>query len=287
LSIDFNHRTNNSATTTFPGFTPFVITSNIADTVEQTNATMRTIGPFRITLTGNGQNRGYNDRSHALPTNQAAFTESLLLQDCVYSRDTTASGGLNLQIENLVPSNRVQVTLWSFDAVAGPIRASDWYANGVLARYAYQFTNSALPVSNEQYRFSFVATVGANGQLLIQGRRNPMSTNAVPPLLWPAVFLNALQIEPEPLEIVSSEVSGGELRLTFVVRPEPGEYVVEEMDGDSRSSSLQSSSVQSSLVQNEWRAVSGVVYGAVVNDRVTARFGRPNGARLYRVRYDY
>src|SRR5687767_5028485 len=75
LSIDFNHRTNNPATATFPGFTSFIITSNISVTTDQTNATIRTIDGYRITLTGNGINRGYIDRSPALPTNHAAFTE--------------------------------------------------------------------------------------------------------------------------------------------------------------------------------------------------------------------
>jgi hypothetical protein len=267
LSIDFNHRTNDPAATTFPGFASFLINSNISATTEQTNATMRTIGPYRITLTGNGFNRGYMDRSHARPTNQGAFTESLLLRDGVYSRDTTTNGGLNVLIENLPPSNRVQVTIWSFDVLSIPVPTSDWYANGVLGRYAYRFTNSVPPISNEQYRFSFTAVVDAAGHLLIQGRRNPMSTNQVG--VQPGVYLNALQIDPEPLEILATEVVGNELRLTFVVRPQPGEYVVEESVG------------------TQWRGTTGVVYSAAVNNRVTGRFARPNGARVYRVRYEY
>jgi hypothetical protein len=267
LSIDFNHRTNNPATTTFPGFTSFIITSNISVTTDQTNATIRTIDGYRITLTGNGINRGYIDRSHALPTNQAGFTESLLLRDGVYCRDTTTSGGLNLQVENLPPSNRVQVTVWSFDLLSEPIQASDWYANTTLVRYAYQFTNSIMPTRNEQYRFSFMATVSASGQLLIQGRRNPMSIDAFNNR-HPGVFLNALRIDPEPLEILATELNGNELRLTFVVRAQPAEYVVEETTG------------------GQWQGVNGVVYSGPVNNRVTARFARPNGARLYRVRYD-
>jgi len=268
LSIDFNHRTNNPTLFTQAGFTSFVINSNTSPTSPQTNATMRTIGTNRVTLTGNGRNRGYTDRSHPLPTNQGTFSESLLLRDGVFSPDETTNGGLNLLVENLPVSNRVQVTIWSFDSLALPFPTSDWYANGIRVRGAYQFTNTVLPVSNEQYRFSFTCTVDGAGQLTIQGRRNDLSKtpNGID---VPGVFLNALRIDPEPLEIVAIQPSGNELRLTFVVWPQPGDYVVEGNAG------------------TQWQAVSGVTYSAPTNNRVVARFARPNGTRMYRVRYAY
>jgi hypothetical protein len=269
LSIDFNHRTNNPATTTQPGFTSFVITSNVSPTSAQTNATIRMIGTNRVTLYGNTPYRFYSDRSHVLPTNHAAFSESLLLRDSVYSPDNSGTnGGLNLIIEGLTPSNRVQVTIWSFDALTAPIRASDWYANKVLVRRAYQFTNAELPISNDQYRFSFTAHVDGAGQLLIEGRRNAMSTNDFGNSLF-SVFLNALQIDPEPLEILNLVTNGNEVRLTFVVRPQPGTYGVEE------------------LIGTQWRATTAVNYSAATNNRVTARFPKPAQPRLYRIRYNY
>ena len=265
LSVDFNCRTN---PLTFPGFTGFVINSNISPATVQTNPTTRTIGPYRLTLSANGLNPGYTDRLNDLPTNQSAFTESGLLRDTVYSVDSSAQGRLDLRIENLPASNRVKVTVWSFDAFHGPVRASDWYANGVLVVADYRFTNTALPTSNEEYRFSFVATVSGAGELLIQGRRNPASVN-VAGTPQRSVFLNAVQVEREPLEGVRAEAVGSELRVTFVVWPEPGSYEVEEYLG------------------GQWRALAGVVYGAPVENRVTARFGRPGGQRFYRVRYGY
>ena len=264
LSIDFDCRTN---VQTQPGFSSFLITSNISLSSPQTNATMRMFGAYRVTLTGNGDNKGYLDRLRELPTNQSAFTESQLLRDCVWSHDTTTNGGLNVLIENLPPTNRLQVTIWSFDDANAPVRASDWYGNGVLLRRAYQFTNSVLPIRNDQYRFSFTATVNASGQLLIEGRRNPMSTNAMGSR-WPAVFLNALQIDLEPLEILNVATNGNELRLTFVVRPQPGTFLVEETAGGA------------------WTTTSGVIYSTPVNNRVTARFPRPTQSKLYRVRYN-
>ena len=267
LSIDFNCRTNSAATNTQSGFSSFLITSNVSISAFQTNETVRMFGTNRVHIWGNGLNRGYGDRYHTLPTNQGAFTESQLLRDCVYSPDATTNGGLNIQIENLPSSNRFLVTIWSFDALTEPRRVSDWYANKALVRRGYQFTNSVMPVDNEQYRFSFTAYTDATGQLLIEGRRNPLSSNNVP-FAVPAVYVNALQIDPEPLEIVNIATNGTELRIEFVVRPQPGVYAVEESAGVS------------------WVAMSGVVYSAPTNNRVVARFARPSQARLYRVRYD-
>lgn len=264
LSIDFNCRTN---VQTQPGFSSFVITSAGSDSSPQTNATMRTFGAYRVQLWGEGANKGYTDRSRPFPTNQAAFTESQLLRDCVWSPDII-NGGLNVLIENLPPTNRLQITLWSFDEASPPIRASDWYANGVLVRRAYQFTNSLLPVTDDQYRFSFTATVSPSGQLLIEGRRNAMSTNATGNT-WPAVFLNALRIDPEPLEILSIGTNANEVSLTFVVRPQPGTYLVEETAGAA------------------WTQTPNVVYSTPTNNRVIARFPRPTQPKLYRIRYNY
>jgi hypothetical protein len=160
----------------------------------------------------------------------------------------------------------VQVTIWSYDVNSEPIRASDWYANGFLVRRAYQFTNSVAPTNNEQYRFSFAATVSGSGQLLIEGRRNPMSISPFQVHL-PAVFLNALRIDPEPLDITSVVISGSDLVLEFVVRPEPGTYGVEQTTG------------------GPWSVTSGVTFSLPANNRVTARFPRPNRPTIYRIRY--
>ena len=52
LSLDFNHRTNSTPAATQPGFIPFLITSNLSIVSPQTNATMRMIGPYRVTPVG-------------------------------------------------------------------------------------------------------------------------------------------------------------------------------------------------------------------------------------------
>lgn len=265
LSIEFNCRTNPIPSA---GFVSFLINSNISISAVQTNPATRTIGTNRITLSGGGANPGHGDHSRPEPVNQAAFTESTLLRDGVYSPDSSDQGRLDVRIENLPASSRLKVTVWSFDAAAAPVRASDWFANGLLVRSDYRFTNSVPPISNEQYRFSFLATIPASGDLLIQGRRNPASIGAAG-IPHRSVVLNAIRIEPEPLEIVSLEPAGAELRLTFVVWPQPGTYGVDE------------------YVSGQWRALGGVNYGAAAANRVTARFARPASTRFYRVRYNY
>ncbi|HTD85908.1 MAG TPA: hypothetical protein VK850_04970 [Candidatus Binatia bacterium] len=271
LSIDFNCRTNSGSAQMQPGFSSFLITSNVSASTLQTNETLRTVGTNRVHVWGNGLNKGYGDLFRWLPTNQGAFSDGQLLRDCVYSPDTTTNGGLNVQIDNLSGSNRFLVTVWSFNEDSAPIRASDWYANKVLVRRGYQFTNSVLPVRNDQYRFSFTAFTDAAGQLLIEGRRNPVSTNANGAIFpVPGVYLNALQIDPEPLEIMNIATNASELRITFVVRPQPpGGYVIEETSGGA------------------WNTFSGVSYSSPTNNRVTARFPRPSQPRLYRIRYNY
>ncbi len=268
LSIDFNCRTNSAATNTQAGFTAFLITSNVSISAFQTNETVRMFGTNRVHIWGNGLNRGYGDRYHVLPTNQGAFTESELLRDCVYLRDSTTNGGLNIQIDNLPATNRFLITLWSFDALSQPTRSSDWYANKVLVRPGYEFDNAVMPVRNDQYRFSFTAITDTNGQLLIEGRRNAKSTVGDTTVPQAAVFLNALQIDPEPLDILSISTNASELRIMFVVRPQPGSYTIEETTGLS------------------WVATSGVSYSTPTNNRVVARFPTPTGSRLYRIRYN-
>ena len=83
------------------------------------------------------------------------------------------------------------------------------------------------------------------------------------------MFLNALGIDPEPLEILAIQPASNELRLTFVVWPQPGDYLLEGNAG------------------TQWQAVSGVTYSAPTNNRVVARLARPSGTRVCRVRYAY
>src|SRR5688572_13865717 len=98
LRLDFNDRSGNPLTDTQPGFTSFLINSNLSPVVPQTNATVRTYGALTVSLWGHGINPSYLDYLRAEPTNHGAFTESLLLRDSVQSSSHLDNGGLNLSI---------------------------------------------------------------------------------------------------------------------------------------------------------------------------------------------
>lgn len=199
LALDFNKRANDPALLTQPGFTPFVISSNGSTTAIQTQATTRVYGGISVTLS-NTSPYGYSDFARPTPTNNGAFTESLLLRDCIYSFNRTNIGGLDVTIEGLVPNTTHRLTIWSFDVGSVTNRASDWLANGVLVKSNYTFNGSVPPASNTQYQFTFNADADSTGRIEIAGRRNPSSVgNAGSPDY--GVFLNALRIavvEPAP-----------------------------------------------------------------------------------------
>jgi hypothetical protein len=67
----------------------------------------------------------------------------------------------------------------------------------VLVTNNYTFNGAVLPVSDNDYRFSFSANAGAAGEILIEARRDASSVDqgGAPA---PGVFVNALEISPIP-----------------------------------------------------------------------------------------
>lgn len=188
LSLDMNRRGSDPATTTMPGFSVFQIDgSGIV-----TNPTVRTYGGISVTLS-NTAGFGYDDRVSTLPTNNAGFTESLLLRDYIYSRSRTNEGGLDLAIEGMVPNNAYAITVWSFDPNSPGQRVSDWYANGTLVKENYTFNGQVAPTSNSQYRFTFETVSDASGRIVVSARRDPTSVGTTGAADY-GVFLNGLQV---------------------------------------------------------------------------------------------
>ena len=190
LRVDFNERVVDSVANTMPGFSAFVINSNVATIAIQTNATTRIFGSVTVTLS-NTAPVGYDDRLRTTPVNNGGFTDGQLLRDFVFSRSAD-NGGLDLTIGNLLPSQPYSITIWSFDSGSPGTRVSDWFANGLLVRENYTFTTNA-PTSNDQYRFTFDALADTNGRILVSGRRDSASVSATgaPDL---GVFLNAFEL---------------------------------------------------------------------------------------------
>ena len=226
LALDFNERGVDPALATQPGFTPFLINSNISSLTIQTQATTRVFGEISVTVS-NTSPFGYDDRIRPTPANSGAFTESLLLRDFIFSLTRTNEGGLDVTIEGLSPNQLHRLTLWSFDVGSTGNRVSDWSANGVVVTNSYAFNGSAPVTANEQYQFTFETTADSAGRIWIAGRRNPASVGAggAPEF---GVFLNALRlavINPPPVPTGLGALMIGSnatayLRLPFTV-PDP------------------------------------------------------------------
>lgn len=215
LSLDFDERVANPATNainTMPGFESFLIDSVGGITAIQTAPITRTFGSISVTLSGSGVTPGHDDRLRAVPTNNATFTDSALLKDFVFSRDTTGNDGLDVSIAGLEASRYYRCVIWSYDNGSGGSRVSDWFANGTLVKENYTFDGRVLPANNLSYRFSFVVASDAAGILAIQGRRKPSTDTAGAATL--GVFLNGLQVEPTfPEPAITIPPAGGTRRL--------------------------------------------------------------------------
>jgi len=184
LALDFNER--GAASVTQAGFSSFVINSNVNSTAIQTNPTVRAYGAFTLTLSNTAPN-GYDDRLRTTPVNSGSFTLASLLQDFVFSRETTSTGGLDLTVTGLTADQGYVATIWSFDTGSSGKRVSDWFANGSLVKSNYTFDGSVLPISDSFYAFSFYAKATSAGALVISGRRSTNSDAASP-----AVFIDGI-----------------------------------------------------------------------------------------------
>lgn len=187
LAVDVNDRSTDPSGVTQAGFSSFLINSNVSSTAIQTQATTRVFGGITVTVS-NTVPYGYDDRLRTVPTNNGAFTESLLLRDLIYSQDNSGTGGLDINLAGLAANAAHRITVWSFDGGASGVKVSDWYANGALVRSGYTFNPATSPTSNEQYQITFDATANGAGSILVSGRRNPATSSF-------GAYLNALRIQ--------------------------------------------------------------------------------------------
>lgn len=188
LSLDFNDRSSHDSAIAEEGFKAFVIDAPGL----QTNATVRTFGKITVTLC-DAMRIGYDDRHRRVAKSPVLSEEQRLLEDVVFPRGAALTNSLRLRIEGLNPSESYHCTIWSFDAGSPGTRTSDWFANGKLVKAKYKFNGEVAPKSEQDFRFEFDAIADEDGELVIEGRRNPGSKNAEgkPDL---GVFLNALKL---------------------------------------------------------------------------------------------
>jgi hypothetical protein len=191
LSVDFNNTGQETVAETEAGFQSFAISGVGFGPYK------RSYGGVDLTLASVGA-VNLESRRRGQPTNNGAFTQEQLLRDFVFARDATPDQGMDLIAEYFKPNTTYTVTIWSFDNGSVTLdRVSDWSANGVPVRSGYTFFGSALPTSNDQYRFSFSAASDADGKIVISGRRSPSAGGGL------NVFLNAVEIKERKLRIGS------------------------------------------------------------------------------------
>jgi hypothetical protein len=192
LAVDFNDRGGTGAANTMSGFSEFLLTG--AEGSAQTS-TSRTFGAYTVTTSSVGGTM--DDRLRTAPTNSGPFTDSLLVNDFIFTGSVIAGQGLDVRVQGLVANQTYLVELWSFDALSsGTIRVSDWTVNGAMMWDDYGFNGSNTPATNDDTKMVGAFTANAAGELLISGRVVAGAVSA-------SVFIDALRIsELAPVPVV-------------------------------------------------------------------------------------
>ncbi len=192
LRIDVNQRAGNTEGNTQAGFQAFTMTA--ASGAQNTPST-RNYGSSSVTVSSVPAGINYDDRLRGTPSNGGSLTTEDIYRDFIFSAyNAVLTNGLDILIAGLSAGQMFQATVWSFDSGSGTgNRISDWSANGILVTNNYSFIGSALPLDDSANKIVFNATANGSGQILISARRDTSSLAS-----QPAVFLNALQLVPNP-----------------------------------------------------------------------------------------
>ena len=215
LAVDVNDRTVVDTPNSVTGFSAYTLTG----TTPLSTPSTQVINGYSVTMTafdagldetqttagdqlGVGQ---IDDRDRATPTDGGSLSYAQIYDDFVFAGTTTGfTGGIDLAVSggSLLPNTQYAVALYAFDSSSTPApRSANWLdgnnANALVLAAA--FDGTVLPTTNEQYRFTGVATTDAAGALLLRGR-NTTATPATTGAVNLGVFVNAFEISevPEP-----------------------------------------------------------------------------------------
>lgn len=125
------------------------------------------------------------------------FTQSDLLRDFVTSSDGYS---ISVLMSGLTPGAIYDLQVWSYDPFSEFSFRSDWTANGLLVQKNYSQSHGT-PLTNDDYRFGFMAVADSSGRILILGTPQDSSDG---------VRINALQLSsadaahvvPEPSSLL-------------------------------------------------------------------------------------
>jgi hypothetical protein len=226
LAVDINDRTVGDPTATdpgntAPGFEAWSIdtgTTGSATTATRTLASGYTV-KFDVFDDHDpndggaaGDNPGaFDDRDRVVPT--TAPTTNQLYDDFIFAGASAGpAGGLDLHISGgaLQPNTAYRVSIYSYDGIdatmgsATPVRTAAWLDgnNADAPVLVTNFTVNLPPLTDDQYKFTGVATTDASGQLFLKGRRTTTGDLSV--------YVNGIEVNsiPEPASLALVLVSG-------------------------------------------------------------------------------
>lgn len=226
LVVDIDDRKTPLATTA--GFSSYVLTGTDGSSV--TAAASQTVNGYAVALTpfDDGQDENLttagiqngagaiDDRIRTTPINAGSLTYADLYRDVVFAGTSTGfTGGMDLTVSGgtLLPNTQYLVSLYAFDAPSTSTRTARWLDgnNADALVLTTTFDGANLPTTNDQYKFTGVATTDANGALLLRGRNaNPMPTSGG---VTQGVFLNGFEVAPVPEPASLSLLALGALTL--------------------------------------------------------------------------
>ncbi len=136
-----------------------------------------------VTLTISGIGETLQSASRNSPTNSDYLSTAALYQDFIYG-GIAKGNGLGISLGGLTPYQNYTVEIWSYDAQAASVPASDWTANGVLVADKFAFNPNAVSSGG----FAFTVTASSAGAIYITGIHDGSAVTGA------AVFLNAIQV---------------------------------------------------------------------------------------------
>jgi hypothetical protein len=215
IAVDFNDRQTTDVSDTAPGFSPYLLPGTSASV---TVGASQLISGYTVTLTpfDDGQDENLttagvqntaaaiDDRDRATPVDSGAFTYGQLYDDVIFAGGSAGfTGGMDLSVTggSLLPNTQYLVSLYAFDSGSNTgtqPRSANWtdLNNGDALVVATSFNGANLPTTDDQYKFTGIATTDATGTLLIRGRNSiPLPTTGG---VTQGVFLNGFEINPVP-----------------------------------------------------------------------------------------
>lgn len=220
LAVDVNDRSTNDAAHQQAGYAYFLMAGSAAASSALESNTLSSDGSNNYTVTmqafddhldentttaGTQDTVGQiDDRARATPTNAGALTNSALYQDLIFAGGSVGpTGGIDMKISGgqLQPSTQYLVSIYDFDSgstAAPQPRTANWLDgnNADALVTATSFNGGTLPTSNDQDKFTGVATTDASGALLLHGRNTtPNGSNGADTI---GVIIDGFEINPIP-----------------------------------------------------------------------------------------